>query len=52
MKRTNEEVVGNSVGSGAIAGIGVESPSLPNQAEPGIKKDKKFEVIKRVLKRK
>jgi len=33
----------NSVGGGAVAGIGVTNPSLPNQAEPGIqKKRKKF----------
>ena len=33
----------NAVGGGAIAGIGVPNPSLPNQAEPGIqKKRKKF----------
>lgn len=46
-----EEFAGNSVGSGVIAGVGIESPSLPNQAEPGIKKKKTFEVIKRVLRR-
>ena len=25
----------NSVGGGAVAGIGVPNPNLPNQAEPG-----------------
>jgi len=37
-----EDVPGNSAGSGAVAGIGVPSPTLPNQAEPGVKKRKKF----------
>ena len=30
----------NSVGGGAVAGIGVENPNLPNQAEPGVKRKK------------
>ena len=32
----------NGVGGGAIAGIGIQNPNLPNQAEPGVKKRKKF----------
>lgn len=32
----------NGVGGGAIAGIGVANPNLTNQAEPGVKKRKKF----------
>jgi hypothetical protein len=32
----------NAVGGGAVAGIGVANPNLPNQAEPGVKKRKKF----------
>lgn len=52
MKNIQEEVAGNSVGSGAIAGIGVESPSLPNQSEPGIDKKKKLLTFKSFFKRK
>ncbi len=29
-----------TVGSGQIAGIGIENPDIPKQAEPGIKKKK------------
>jgi len=36
------EDVGLSTGGGMIAGLGVENPNLPNQAEPGKKKRKKF----------
>ena len=34
-------VPANSVGGGAIAGVGVPNPVLPNQAEPGIKLPRK-----------
>ena len=37
-----EDAPTNSVGGGAVAGIGVPNPNLPNQAEPGVKKRKKF----------
>ena len=37
-----EDVPSNSAGAGAIAGLGVPNPNLPNQAEPGVKKRKKF----------
>jgi hypothetical protein len=33
---------GLAVGGGHIAGLGVENPNIPNQAEPGKKKRKKF----------
>lgn len=43
MKNDNikEDAPAMSAGSGAVAGIGVPSPTLPNQAEPGVKKVKK-----------
>lgn len=31
----------NAVGGGAVAGIGVPNPNLPNQAEPGVDKKKR-----------
>lgn len=37
-KKVNEDAPTNSVGGGAVAGLGVPNPSLPNQAEPGIKR--------------
>lgn len=37
-----EDAPTNSVGGGAVAGIGVPNPNLPNQSEPGVKKRKKF----------
>jgi hypothetical protein len=52
MDKIKEEVITNSVGSGAVAGIGVNSPTLPNQAEPGRKAKKTFQIIKDILKRK
>jgi hypothetical protein len=41
-KDITEDVPANSSGAGAIAGLGVPNPNLPNQAEPGVKKRKKF----------
>jgi hypothetical protein len=38
MKIKEDAVPTNAVAGGAIAGIGVPNPNLPNQAEPGIKK--------------
>jgi hypothetical protein len=39
-KHMSEDAPTNSVGGGAVAGIGVPNPNLPNQAEPGIKRKK------------
>jgi len=39
-KHMSEDAPTNSVGGGAVAGIGVENPNLPNQAEPGVKRKK------------
>ena len=30
----------NSVAGGVVAGLGIQNPNLPNQAEPGIKRKK------------
>ena len=38
---------GNVVGGGAIAGVGVDNPNLPNQAEPGVGKRSKYQMINR-----
>lgn len=44
MKLEEDGVMGavptNNVGGGAVAGIGVPNPNLPNQGEPGKKKKK------------
>lgn len=37
-KHMKEDAPTNSVGGGAVAGIGVPNPSVPNQAEPGVKR--------------
>jgi len=46
MKKNVTEDMGaaptNGVGGGVVAGIGIQNPNLPNQAEPGVKKRKKF----------
>ena len=42
----------NSVGGGAVAGIGVPNPNLPNQAEPGINKKKKIQPLLSFIRRK
>ena len=39
-KHMSEDAPTNSVGGGAVAGIGVPNPNLPNQAEPGVKRKK------------
>jgi hypothetical protein len=43
----------NNVAGGAIAGLGVEHPTLPKQAEPGVGKKKRnlvsFKMFKRRL---
>jgi len=39
-KHMSEDAPTNGVGGGAVAGIGVPNPNLPNQAEPGIKRKK------------
>lgn len=41
----------NVAGSGNIAGIGVNNPNLPNQAEPG-KNNRKKKPLYSILKRK
>ena len=41
----------NCVAGGAVAGIGINNPSIPNQAEPGIKKKKKLLTLKQMLTR-
>jgi hypothetical protein len=38
MTKLKEDAPAMSAGSGGVAGIGVPSPTLPNQAEPGIKR--------------
>lgn len=43
----NEDVPTNNVGGGAIAGIGVGE-----DGEPGVKKKKTFNVLKKMLQRK
>lgn len=35
----------NNVAGGAIAGLGVENPVTKGQAEPGVKKKKKKEIV-------
>lgn len=37
-KHMKEDMPTNSVAGGAVAGLGVPHPTLPNQAEPGIKR--------------
>lgn len=37
-KHMKEEVPTNAVAGGAVAGLGVTNPTLPNQAEPGIRR--------------
>lgn len=38
MSIVKENVPTNAVAGGAVAGLGVPNPTLPNQAEPGIKR--------------
>ena len=45
-------VGGNVASSGLIAGLGIDNPKIPDQAEPGINKNKKktpitFKMFKR-----
>lgn len=42
----------NAVGGGAVAGIGVPNPNLPNQAEPGVNKKKKIVPLMSFIRRK
>ena len=44
-----DEGGGNVVGGGAIAGVGVPNPNLPNQAEPGVgkKAKSKYQMLNR-----
>lgn len=43
--KLKEEVPVNSVAGGAVAGIGVPNPNLPNQAEPGVDKKNKRKIV-------
>ena len=47
----NEEM---GVAGGAVAGIGIENPNIPNQAEPGVskKKQKKWQKSNAIFRRK
>ena len=42
------------VAGGAVAGIGIENPNIPNQAEPGVskKKQKKWQKSNAIFRRK
>jgi hypothetical protein len=40
-KHMNEDAPAMSAGAGGVAGIGIANPTLPNQAEPGVKKVKR-----------
>lgn len=40
-KSVNEDVPVNAVGGGQVAGLGVNNPAIPNQAEPGVNKKKR-----------
>lgn len=42
----------NAVAGGAVAGIGVSNPTLPNQAEPGVNKKKKIVPLMSFIRRK
>ena len=41
LKQIKEDAPAMSAGGGAVAGIGVPHATLPNQAEPGVKKAKR-----------
>lgn len=41
-----------AVGNGAVAGLGVDNPTIPNQAEPGVKRKKKVASFISFMKRK
>ena len=41
MTKLKEDAPVMSAGGGAVAGIGIANPTLPNQAEPGVKKVKR-----------
>lgn len=51
MRLVEDGVATNVVGGGQIAGVGVVNPSIPNQNEPGVKKDKKV-LLHAMLRRK
>ena len=34
-----------SAGAGHIAGIGIDNPNIPNQAEPGVNKKERKKII-------
>jgi len=42
------------VGGGAVAGIGINNPNIPNQAEPGVSKaaQKKWRKKNKIIRRK
>lgn len=50
--KEDDAVPTNAVAGGAVAGIGVPNPTLPNQAEPGVKKKKKLVPLMGFIRRK
>ncbi len=52
MKRIKEDAPTVAVGTGNVAGLGVNNPSIPNQAEPGVKKKKRVASFISFIKRK
>ena len=54
MKKQNikEDAPAMAVGGAQVAGLGVPHPTLPNQAEPGVKKKKKVASFISYMKRK
>lgn len=51
-KHMHEDAPAMSASGGGVAGIGVPSPTLPNQAEPGVKKKKNTASFISFIKRK
>lgn len=51
MKKLKEDVPTVAVGNGQVAGIGVNNPTIPNQAEPGVKKKKRLQPFMSFMKR-
>lgn len=49
--KTEKKIKEELVGSGQIAGIGIENPNIPNQAEPGKKIKKKIIPFKMFTRR-
>lgn len=51
LKKIREDAPSSSVGGGMIAGVGIENPTVSNQAEPGVKKKKLPSVVMTSLRR-